>query len=213
MKLFISPIGRSNGPGQVFKKLLTKVAKCPEGLTLLVNFIVSPMKFWYRELFIFSYRHVIFRLNFSVGIWVPCQRRAHQVSSKRALCWPIVGERRRGGRSEKSFYCNSEPWWFPCGWWQGGSSRTRTRLKPTYSKIPPNSNIIHCDQGDVGGGADLASIAEVQSQQAQYRQQLINELVGKELDFIQELRTLASEYLHPLLQHSEMWVVNLFIPF
>ena len=58
------------------------------------------------------------------------------------------------------------------------------------------------DKGSVDGG--LAS--EVQSNQAQYRQQLVNELVGKELEFVHELRQLASEFLHPLLQHPEMWV-------
>jgi len=55
-------------------------------------------------------------------------------------------------------------------------------------------------QGSVDGG--LAS--EVQSNQAQYRQQLVNELVGKELEFVHELRQLASEFLHPLLQHPEI---------
>ena len=41
------------GPGLVFKKSLAKVDKCPDGGTLLVNFIVIYMEFWYKELLFF----------------------------------------------------------------------------------------------------------------------------------------------------------------
>jgi len=106
------------------------------------------------------------------------------------------------------------------GWWEGTSQESgKTGWFPTnyvkevdFGDTTSNAggapSMSHHESGTGGGcgGVDVAgiSMAEVQTQQAQYRQQLINELVGKELDFIQELRTLASEYLHPLLQHPEI---------
>ena len=98
------------------------------------------------------------------------------------------------------------------GWWEGTSQETgKTGWFPTnYVKEVDESscrpsdanaaNLIQLERGADGDG----SVADVQSKQAQYRQQLINELITKELDFVQELRTLAADFLHPLHQHPEM---------
>ena len=98
------------------------------------------------------------------------------------------------------------------GWWEGTSQETgKTGWFPTnYVKevdegtCRPSdataANLMQLEHGADGDGG----VADVQSKQAQYRQQLVNELVTKELDFVQELRTLAADFLHPLLQHPEM---------
>jgi len=99
------------------------------------------------------------------------------------------------------------------GWWEGTSQETgKTGWFPTnYVKEVDESscrpsdataaaNLMQLERGADGDGG----VADVQSKQAQYRQQLVNELVTKELDFVQELRTLAADFLHPLLQHPEI---------
>ena len=87
------------------------------------------------------------------------------------------------------------------GWWEGTSHDSgKTGWFP--------SNYVK----EVEEAASVAVATEAQNdakddklthQQAVYRQQLVNELVEKELDFIQELRTLTKDYLQPL-HHKDM---------
>ena len=94
------------------------------------------------------------------------------------------------------------------GWWEGTSHESgKTGWFPSnYAKeaepqeLPPAADFTAAQHEH----QRVAVTEDLHTNQAVYRQQLISELVEKELDFIQELRTLSADYLQPLSQTPDM---------
>ena len=92
------------------------------------------------------------------------------------------------------------------GWWEGTSHESgKTGWFPSnYVKEIDHKDLTTANDSSNPVDHAIEEDEQLKTNQAMYRQQLINELKDKELDFIQELRALTSDYLQPMNASGNM---------